>query len=679
MEFLKTAIHRIIARTILFLEGQGYPNIYERFPAVGNLIQQKTQETKTSPSAAEELSKNRYQKLLSLVGGSVPEDRVAASAVDLCLAAFHIPEFSALLQYYTGFGVTLSLAYQLESVSFPPWDEVRRKLNGFSLICPIDRQKNPLSYAELTFDNRVLAFLSGSDLPDEDLNLLCSILSRKSKLHPLYVYEDLPKRAAAHLKEPERIVALAGTGSKRFLAHHIGKLLEKDVLLTDPFDWDDRDKEDFTACSMRLIREALFQSAVLCICGLAKERFQSTSISAAMLVKHLILPAQKQKLPVILCTETNVPIFQALDKAGGCRNTILLLELAPLTYPMRKKVWQGLIRQHKSNLNAAHCAQRYHLLPGEISRALLLWNERTKVKACDESFHFSKLCYRIVEQKAAEDLNVGLGRIIHPKARLEDLIVSPAIRKDLDHIIASVNGSATIFEEWNLKEKYDYGQAVTALLCGPPGTGKTMSAHAVANALGIPLYQVNLSNIMDKYIGETEKRLEQAFVYAEKTNMVLFFDEADSLFGRRSEIADAKDKYANAEVSYLLQRIEQYGGVALMATNLMNNIDPAFLRRMKYVIRFQPPDEALRLAIWKSCLTQELPAAELDLPYLARQFEFSGGDIKNILLNACAAAICENEILHMRHILEAVKDEYRKMDRIIDASMWGKYAFLMVP
>ena len=214
------------------------------------------------------------------------------------------------------------------------------------------------------------------------------------------------------------------------------------------------------------------------------------------------------------------------------------------------------------------------------------------------------------------------------------------------------------------------------ILQGDPGCGKTMAVHVLSNMLDLPLYRIDLSQVVDKYIGETEKHLEEAFSFAEKTNMVLFFDEADSLFGKRSEVSDAKDKYANTEVSYLLQRLEQYHGTAIMATNFQNNIDPAFLRRIKYAIRFLPPDEEQRLAIWKSCIPEELPCGDLDLPYLAKQFDFSGGTIKNVLLNSCVIALAQNEPLNMLHILKAVRNEYIKMDRPVSSSIWGEYGYL---
>lgn len=704
MEFLETTIHLIIARTILHLEEQGHKDIYERFPAVSSITRKVTEESLRTWASAREEEKGRYQRLLSLTGDDRQPDHVIESAVDLCLAVLYIPEFAALLQYYTGVGVTLNLAYQLEGIPFPSWDDVRRKLRGLSLICYIDCRKSPVKHTELMLDDRVFAFLLGDDLPGEPLSSLCTVFSHSLPLHPLYAYNELASRAAGHLKNsgrlaelsvrytmtadrhieaapqiPGRLVQFTGSGGRQFLAKHTAKLLGINLVLADLTDWAGMTEDNFFAYSMQLIRETLFQNGGLCLCGLTENCVKSLGIAKAALAKHLILPAVEQGLPLIVCTDTDISVLHLLSRYSHEETVSVLLELSPLDYQMRKLVWQGFANQYGISLDIPRCAQRYQLTPSEISRVLSAWQERNGTDGSRRNFHFSKLCYQIVNQEALGITDSNPGRIIYPEVLLNDLKVSPDIRKFLDYVISSVNGAGRIFEDWNLKERYAYGRAVTVLLCGPPGTGKTMSAHAIANALDIPLYQVNLSCIVDKYIGETEKHLEQAFLYAEKTNMVLFFDEADSLFGRRSEVSDAKDKYANTEVSYLLQRIEQYEGIVLMATNLMNNIDPAFLRRIKYVIRFQPPDEAQRLAIWESCLIPELPADQLDLPYLARQFDFSGGTIKNILLNACAISVCENEILNMRHILKAIKAEYLKMDRIIDTSMWGEYAYLIIP
>lgn len=204
-----------------------------------------------------------------------------------------------------------------------------------------------------------------------------------------------------------------------------------------------------------------------------------------------------------------------------------------------------------------------------------------------------------------------------------------------------------------------------------------MTAHALAKELGIPLYQVDLSHVLDKYIGETEKHLEQIFAFAAKARPVLFFDEADSLFGKRGEVTEGKDRYANMEVSYILQRIEQFDGVVVLATNFYNNIDKAFLRRMKYVLKYQSPDAEIRRSIWEDCLPPQLPREELDLDFLACQFDFTGGMIKNVVYVACVMAVQQGTNLTMEHILLAVRAEYEKMERTVTKDVWGEYGYLL--
>lgn len=204
-----------------------------------------------------------------------------------------------------------------------------------------------------------------------------------------------------------------------------------------------------------------------------------------------------------------------------------------------------------------------------------------------------------------------------------------------------------------------------------------MAAQVLAGRLGLELYKIDLSQVVDKYIGETEKRLRQVFDQAEKSNMILFFDEADAILGKRSEVKEAKDKYANTEVAYLLQRMEEYSGVVLMATNLMQNIDTAFVRRFRYHIAFTIPDEKLRRELWHDVLPDSVPQKGIDFDYMARQFDLSGSQIKNIALNACYRAAAQGGILRMRHLLESLFLESKKEGKVMLVNEFGEYGHLL--
>lgn len=428
-----------------------------------------------------------------------------------------------------------------------------------------------------------------------------------------------------------------------------------------------------------LFHELFFHKGMLCIYGVTGEFLRAMQMEEGDFLKKLVLPFLENGTGVILCTGTEVHF------PGEGRFFVPCVELEELTRAEREAVFRGFAELYGFSMDCGQYSVRYRLSASEIARALGLWRsvesegaeERTQCVGAEnrktEEMRFSGICYEILQ----EEQEKSLGKVLYPSVALTDLKVPVSFGETLGQICCSMKEGHRIFEEWNLTGQYPYGRAVTVLLAGPPGTGKTMTAHGLARELGIPLYQVDLSHIMDKYIGETEKHLEQVFAFAEKTNMILFFDEADSLFGKRGEVTEGRDRYANMEVSYILQRIEQFEGMVVLATNFYNNIDKAFLRRMKYVLKYQLPDEAIRRSIWESCLPPELPGAELNVDYLAGQFEFTGGMIKNVVFNACVMAKYEGGQLDMEHILRAIRAEYEKMEWTVSKGMWGEYEYLM--
>ena len=231
--------------------------------------------------------------------------------------------------------------------------------------------------------------------------------------------------------------------------------------------------------------------------------------------------------------------------------------------------------------------------------------------------------------------------------------------------------------DWTALEKLA-GTEATVLLGGESGTGKTMAAEVIASELQLSLYKIDLAGIVSKYIGETEKNLKRIFDAADISDMVLFFDEADSLFGKRTEVSDSRDRYANLEVSYLLERMERFKGLAILATNRKDDLDKAFARRIRHIIDFPVPDEAQRTAIWQQVIPASVAAnSTIDIAFLARQFPLSGGHIRSIVFNAClqsAHAGNGHKELFMRDVLVAVKREYDKMNRSLSLEQLGPYA-----
>jgi SpoVK/Ycf46/Vps4 family AAA+-type ATPase len=219
-----------------------------------------------------------------------------------------------------------------------------------------------------------------------------------------------------------------------------------------------------------------------------------------------------------------------------------------------------------------------------------------------------------------------------------------------------------VYETWGFAAKGDRGLGVSALFAGPSGTGKTMAAEVLANELQLDLYRIDLSQVVSKYIGETEKNLRRVFAEAEAGGMVLFFDEADALFGKRSEIKDSHDRYANIEVGYLLQRMEAYRGLAILATNMKGALDTAFLRRIRFSVQFPFPDAAQRAEIWRRVFPASTPTEGLDVPRLAR-LNVTGGTIRNIALNAAFRAADEGTPVRMAHLLHAARSEYVKLEK----------------
>jgi hypothetical protein len=261
----------------------------------------------------------------------------------------------------------------------------------------------------------------------------------------------------------------------------------------------------------------------------------------------------------------------------------------------------------------------------------------------------------------------SLARRVEPRHGWHDLVLPAAQLDQLRTVCSQARHASPVYGAWGFERTMSLGKGLNVLFSGPPGTGKTMAAEVIASELNVDLLKIDLSQIVSKYIGETEKNLRQLFTQAATANAILLFDEADALLGRRSAVKDAHDRYANTEVAYLLQQMEEYPGISILTTNVRQNIDEAFTRRMRFIVEFPFPEDEDRLRIWRVVWPPEVPLApDVDLPRLAQLFRLSGGSIRTIALSAAFLAAEHGEPVAMRHLLLATRREQQKMGRLVN-------------
>jgi hypothetical protein len=352
----------------------------------------------------------------------------------------------------------------------------------------------------------------------------------------------------------------------------------------------------------------------------------------------------------------------------------LAAEAVPPSAAERLRLWQAEAGEAGAGLTESdwrEVADKYRLTNGQIRRA---WRQAAELASA-----------RGVLPSRADLESAGRGQFRHRLAKLaermdpartwEDLVLPAEPLSLLKEACSQFRHREKVYDRWGFGRKLPYGRGLSVLFSGPPGTGKTMAAEIMAGDLGLELYRIDLSRIVSKYIGETEQRLSELFAEAEHSGAILFFDEGDALFGKRTEVKDAHDKYANMEAAYLLQRIEAYDGITILATNLLQNMDEALLRRMSYIVKFPFPDAAERERIFRVHLPPEAPLDEgLDLAFLASRLDVSGGYIKNIVLGAAFLAAAADEPIGMGHMIRSARRELQKMGKILVKELFSPYS-----
>jgi SpoVK/Ycf46/Vps4 family AAA+-type ATPase len=316
---------------------------------------------------------------------------------------------------------------------------------------------------------------------------------------------------------------------------------------------------------------------------------------------------------------------------------------------------------------ARRLAERYRLTPGSIARAVTEARAQAVVTGLGPEHGALGLADlgAAVARGIAHELT-SLAEPISTRLSWDDVILPADLRATLREVVAHATLQPLVFRTWGFARKFEYGRGLACLFSGPPGTGKTMMAGILARELGRDLYRVDLSRITSKWIGETEKNLSRVFAEADKAQVILLFDEADSLFAKRTQVQTSNDRFANAEVNYLLQRMESYDGITILTTNFDKEMDDAFKRRLRFKIRFPMPDEAHRQRLWATMLPSTADVADsVDFVELARRFELSGGSIKNAVLRAAFMAASEGKPIGNEHLAQAASAEAREMGVLV--------------
>jgi hypothetical protein len=332
---------------------------------------------------------------------------------------------------------------------------------------------------------------------------------------------------------------------------------------------------------------------------------------------------------------------------------------------------------HASEAVVRDLANRFSLTPGQIEGAVA--DARLRLVACGTAEPRLLADLLVEAARGQSDQNLGgLAVKVSLPYNWDDLVLPPSTLRRVQEIASAIRYRHVVYFQWGFERRAATGKGLKVLFAGASGTGKTMTASVLARDLGLDLYKVDLSGVVSKFIGETEKNLEAIFRAAHCSNAILFFDEADALFGKRSEVKDAHDRYANLELAYLLQRMESYDGAVILASNLSRNIDEAFSRRMHYVLEFPMPDEQHRERLWHQMFPPEVPlGADVDCGFLAKQFPIAGGDIRNVALDAAFLAAQDGQIITMAELIRAMARQLMKQGKIPSTADFKQYHALI--
>ena len=563
------------------------------------------------------------------------------------------------------------------------------------LLRYLDGDEAPLPARSLKLDEMITGHLLGADGESREIAACCGLIATPVDLRKLRWPESLTGRlveaAREHLQSstlsPRRMIyhlrGPGGTGRKSLAAgicRALGvKLLDVDVaeLLLRA--------HDFEESLRRILREGLLQPAAIFLDHF--DHLLGDEPKAISRRRSLARAIDDFSWLTFIATEAG------WEPQGLFKDHFFVrVELPAPDLKSRAELWADLTAGQEGfapDIDWGELTVRYRLTPGQMRDALIAARNQALLRGEAQPQPTSQTVQSAIPSITMDDLLIGcrlqsnqklgaLARKLSPLKGWEDITLPEHALEQMREICAHVKHRQKVYGDWGFGHKQTLGKGLCVLFYGLSGTGKTLAVEVMARELQMEAFKIDLSTVVSKYIGETEKNLSKVFQEAETSNAILFFDEADALFGKRSEVKDAHDRYANIEINYLLQRMEEFDGLVILATNMRKNIDEAFFRRMHFAVEFPMPDESHRYRIWKQHLPESAPVAgDIDFDFLSKRINLAGGNIKNVVVNAAFLAAENSGVINMKHFLRAISREYEKIGRLCTEADFAPYHNLL--
>ena len=619
------------------------------------------------------------ERLQNVFGLSLFEREIILFCLSLNLDAKYEKIYAYLQDNATRGYLTLQLIFTLLTDNLEERAFIRQSFSRHSplikwqLLKHIDDHRGPAVSSlsrPVCIDERIVDFLLGSPFLDSSTAEILHIVQDKEDIDALHIENDIKQKIKNITKnlnqsgeiESNTIVFLYGPDSfgKRNASVAISSALNIPLLEVSVRHLL-KNEDTFKETLKRIVRETLLLQCSLLIKDMEVLlcEGEKTGYLRDFLLKEV---GNFSWLTFLSCEEDAKLRFEnELDKVRYIKVYFPIPD-----FPVRKIIWEKALNGNiniETNLTHNDLANKFRFTEGQIKGAVST--------ARDGAFLYSDKQEVITEENLLSGCRTQcnhklseLARKITPKFTWTDIILPDDQMSQIREICNHLKYKHIVYEEWGFDKKGSLGKGLNIIFSGPSGTGKTMAAEILANELRLEIYKIDLSQVVSKYIGETEKNLSRIFNEADASNAILFFDEADALFGKRSEVKDAHDRYANVEINYLLQKIEEHEGIVILATNFSRNVDDAFSRRMRFSVEFPFPDERQRELIWRTIFPGDAPlTVDINYKFLAERLKVTGGNIKNIALAAAFHAADGSSEITIRHIMNATKREYLKIGK----------------